>query len=362
MGRFLFSESSKNLGGQELQILLQMRMLQDAGHHAALACRADSGIAREAAARGLRWSASVFRPSGIVALRRLIREQRVDAAFCHSGHDALYMALAARLLPRRPLLIRVRTYQPGVPKAFGYNVLSDRTLVPSEHMRRRVLANPAIRPERIAVLRPVLPLAEIRAQARLPLPDALAAAVRGRKPLIVHAAMLRPEKGHRTVLEAIAGLRGRYPGLLYVMAGAGPEEAALRRLAAELGLGEAVHFAGLVMPVYPLLALADLVIMPSLDEPLGLAQVEALALGVPVAVSDAGGLPETVEHGRTGWILPAGDVAAWSQGLARALADPLRARAMAEGGRGFVEATFAPERFLEALQLQLEHARRQRGV
>jgi glycosyltransferase involved in cell wall biosynthesis len=362
MSRFLFSESSNNLGGQELQILLQMATLLSAGHHAVLACRRGSGIAREAAARGMQSRDSVFRLPGIPALRGLLLDERIEAAFCHSGHDALYVALAARLVRKRPLLIRVRTYQPGVPKAFGYNVLADRTLVHSEHMRRRLLANPAIRPGRIALLRPILPLAEIRAQAKLPLPEGLAGVLQGRKPVIVHAAMLRPEKGHRTLLDAIAGLRGRYPGLVYVIAGAGPEEAALRERARELGLGQAVHFAGLVMPVYPLLARADLVIMPSLDEPLGLAQVEALALGVPVAVSDAGGLPETVEHGRTGWVLPAGDVEAWEEGLAEALADPARARAMAERGRRYVEATFAPERFLAALQPQLEHARRSRDV
>jgi glycosyltransferase involved in cell wall biosynthesis len=264
--------------------------------------------------------------------------------------------VAARLLRPRPLLIRARTYQPGLPKAFSYNRLVDRTLVNSEHLRRRILANPEIQPERIAVLRPIVPLRDLRAEARLPLHEDLAAALSGSGPVIVQAAMLRPEKGHRTALEAIAGLRSHFPALRYVIAGSGPEEAALRQQAAALQLEGLVHFAGLVVPVAPLLARADLVIMPSLDEPLGLAQVEALALGVPVAVSDVGGLPETVTHGDTGWILRAGDVSAWRDGMVDALADPVRARAMAQRGRSFVEATFAPQAHLAALRAELAKA------
>ncbi|GAB4169465.1 MAG: hypothetical protein Fur0032_08000 [Terrimicrobiaceae bacterium] len=77
-------------------------------------------------------------------------------------------------------------------------------------------------------------------------------------------------------------------------------------------------FSGLTLPLAPLLARADLVIMPSLDKPLGLAYLEALALGIPVAVSNAGGLPETVEHGRTEWILPSNDADTRVDGLVEA--------------------------------------------
>lgn len=361
MSKFLFCESSSNLGGQELQILLQMAALRRSGRDAVLACRPSSAIAVEAAARGLEWTPIGFRNSlhlpSIVALRRLIGARHIDVALCHSGHDANNLAAATALMIRRPLLIRARTYQPGRPKAYSYNRMVDRTVVPSEHLRRMILANPAIRPERIAVLRPIVPVADIRAASHLPLPAGLTAALHGGKPVIVHAAMLRPEKGHGTVLAALVELRRRYPALRYVMAGSGPEEPALREQVSRLGLEDNVVFAGFVMPVFPLLARADLVVMPSLDEPLGLAHLEALALGVPVAVSDAGGLPETVSHGETGWIWRAGDVDAWREGLEHALANPGLARALAERGRAFVETVFAPEAHLAALQAQLALAR-----
>lgn len=363
MSRLLFTESSGNIGGQELQILRQMSALRSAGREVLLACAGDSAIAREADALGLPWHAVGFRnsihPPSIVALRALMRG--AAAVLCHSGHDADNVALAARLVRRRPVLVRVRTYQPGRPKSLSYNTLVDRTVVPSEHLRRQILRNRAIRAERIAVLRPILPLAEIRAQAAGSIPESLERVLGGCGPIVVHAAMLRAEKGHLVAIDAVAALARAYPSLLYVIAGSGPQERALRRRVAELGLRAHVHFAGFVAPVYPLLARADLVIMPSLDEPLGLSQLEALALGVPVAVSDAGGLPETVSHGETGWVLKAGDTAAWRDGLAQALAAPARGRAMAAKGRAFVEAVFSPQAHLASLEAELRLATTMRG-
>lgn len=353
MSSFLFCESSPNFGGQEHQILVQMDVLQNAGHRSLLACRPSSGIAREAQRRGLPWHPVAFRnsldPFSILAVLRLLNRHQIDTAFCHSGHDSNVLAVASRLRRKRTMLIRSRTYQPGVPRAASYNRLVDRTFVPSEFLRKKILANPHIHPERIAVVRPILPLESLRREAALPLPAAIASQLNDKSRVVVQAAMLRSEKGHRLALAAMARVRQTIPNLRYVIAGSGSREKDLKNFAAKLGLGDCVIFTGLTLPVAPLLARADLVIMPSLDEPLGLAQLEALALGTPVVVSDAGGLPETVEHGRTGWVLPTNDVDAWTAGLVEALMQSDEARVRAKTGREWVEKTFSAERFLQDL-------------
>ncbi len=290
-------------------------------------------------------------------MRRLIGHHRIDVAIGHSGHDFNNLAVAARLVGGPPLILRMRTYQPGIPRAFSYNVLADRTLVPSEFLRHQILGNQQIQPSKMAVLRPLLPLDDLKADAKKPLPNTLMERLDGQGPVIAHAAMLRSEKGHRVALAAVARLVGDYPKLIYVIAGAGSKEADLRALAASLGISENVVFAGLLIPVAPLLARADVVIMPSLNEPLGLAQLEALVLGTPVAVSDAGGLPETVEAGITGWVIPAGDIEAWEQGLREILKAPTEAKARAERGRVWVEGHFSSATFLEELDRQLEIAK-----
>lgn len=330
-----------------------MAALQDAGHRCVLACKAKSRIATEATARGLTWHAVPFCNSlhlpSIVRVRGVIRRYGVDTVMCHSGHDADVAAIAARLIYRRPAIIRVRTYLAKPARPRTVNWLTDMTLVPSKFLRNQILSDPAIRADRVAVLRPLVPLQSLRADAENALPEELVEWFDQHSPIIAHVAMLRSEKGHQLALSALANLRKRYPNLGYLIAGSGKKEKSLRKQVEKLGFDGNVRFAGLVIPAAPLMARSDLVIMPSRSEPLGLSQIEALSLGVPVAVSDTGGLPETVTNGKTGWVIPSDDVKAWSRDLDTALSDPSEAKRRAEAGRAWVEKTFSPEAFCVSL-------------
>ncbi len=88
-----------------------------------------------------------------------------------------------------------------------------------------------------------------------------------------------------------------------------------------LGLGRRVRFLGFLEEVADAYAAADLVVMPSRFETFGLAVAEAMACGVPVAVSDRGALPRLVRDGETGWVVPGTEPEAWAEALARILAD-----------------------------------------
>ncbi len=348
--RILFSESSPNLGGQELQILQQMAELQRRGIAVQLLCRANSRIAQIAAERGLPMTEISFRnslhPPSIARIATIMRTWRPDAAISHSGHDANNCSVAARLIAcgsgSRPRLIRVRTYQPGLPHAWTYNRLTDLTLVPSEEIRRNLLSNPRIKPERIHVLYPGLPLERLDCEADSPLPEHIERWLAQHPgPLLVHAAMLRNEKGHAVMLEALARLVESFPTLRYLIAGEGelfqPLEASVR----DRGLTEHVLIAGLVPRIAALYRRADLVVMPSLIEPLGMSQSEALALGVPVVASRTGGIPETIEHRRTGLLVAPGDATEWIRSLRWALEHPAEMRVMANDGRDFVRSNYS---------------------
>lgn len=354
----LFTESSANVGGQELQCMQQMAAFEAAGFQAMLACRPGSRVEQVALARGLRCLPVAFRnslhPPSVLSLRRWIRAHRPRLAICHSGHDSNVLAIAARLAGgARPFILRSRTYQPGKPAAWSYNHLADATMVPSRYLRDCLLANPAIRQERVRVVYPGIDFAGIDAAAGQPLPAGVEAwLAAGEGPVLVHAAMLRGEKGHPTLLQALHLLRERGVAARYLIAGEGPEEATIRARIVELGLQDRVWLAGVVSPVAPLLARADLVVMPSGYEPLGMSQLEALGLGVPVIASDTGGIPETISHGQTGLLVPPGDAAAWAEAIASALDDYPAMRRMAEQGRREVRARFSPARNLsQVLQL-----------
>jgi glycosyltransferase involved in cell wall biosynthesis len=359
-----FSESSPNIGGQELQLLQQAQGLGAQGWTPRILCRAGSRIAQEALARGLAVEPVRFRSAldgaNLGRVIALVRRDRPAAIVCHSGHDANVCALAVHaaslfgLLQPRPRLVRMRTYQPGKAGAFGYNHLFDASFTPSAALRAQLLRNPKIRPGRIGVLYPGIDFEQVRRAAQAPLPEALAQRLaQAPGPVIVHAAMLRPEKGHAFLLEVVQALLPRFPGLLYVAAGEGVELERLREETRQRGLEPHVHFAGMLQPVAPLIRRADVLVMPSLYEPLGMSQVEALSLGVPVVVSNVGGLPETVRHGETGLLCPAPDrpgaLAAWTTALTLLIADSQAARAMAQRGREQVLAQFDPAANLAAL-------------
>lgn len=340
--RVLFSESSLNAGGQELQLLVQARGLARRGVEVRLACPARSRIAQLAPEYGVPvWPVS-FRNSlhlpSLIQIIRAISKWKPDALLCHSGHDADVCALAARLVPgARPRLVRMRTYQHGLPHAWTYNRLFDRTLVPSEALRGQLLANPRVRAERISVLRPGIDFEALEARSREPLDPELEAKLArhpGRR--LTHAAMLREEKGHLFMLEVLARLRARFADLCYVIAGEGELAAAVRDKSKALGLEAHVCFAGLVRNLPALYARSELVLMPSFYEPLGMSQIEALGLGVPVVASRVGGIPETME----GPLVPPGDAEAWTLALADALEHPAEMRAQAARSRADVRERF----------------------
>lgn len=354
MRKVLFTESSPNIGGQELQLLAQAEGLAAKGVETLLVCRPNSRIAEHATHRGIAVSHLPFRNSlhlpSIIGLYRLLRRYRPDAIIAHSGHDANTVALAARLLRRRPLLVRSRTYQPCLPNAWTYNVLFDLTLVPSRYLLRLLLRNPEIRSERIRVLYPGIDFGHTTSAAP---PTWLSQLLESGRRIVLHAAMLRPEKGHRVILAALPGLIERFPQLNYVIAGEGELAESLQREVGALGLQAHVTFAGMLGDLPSVMQHVELVVMPSTYEPLGMSQIEALGMQVPVIVSRGGGLPETVEDTQTGLLAEPEDVGDWQAKLAWALRHPEAMRNMARTGSIRVREQFSRTGNLDQLQQHL---------
>lgn len=145
---------------------------------------------------------------------------------------------------------------------------------------------------------------------------------------------LRQEKGHDVLLEAFALVRKQDPAARLRLLGDGPLRSELERRAADLGLAEGVEFAGTVDDVWTHLAEARVTVVPSLTETQGIAVLEALAAGCPVVASRVGGIPEMIEHGRNGHLVPPGEPLPLAEAMVRVRHDAqLRERYSAEGSR-----------------------------
>lgn len=148
---------------------------------------------------------------------------------------------------------------------------------------------------------------------------------------------LYPHKDHAALLRAVTRLRERHPSMRLAIAGDGPLRRVLRRQTCELSLGERVHWLGLRDDVPELLAASDAFVLPSRWEGSPNAVLEALAAAVPVTGTDVGGVRELIEDGRSGFIVPPGDVAALATAMERLMRLPAEARArMGRRGRHWV--------------------------
>ncbi|MCQ8895139.1 glycosyltransferase family 4 protein [Limnobacter humi] len=373
MTSIFFAESSKNIGGQELQLLQQAVGLKGKGYEPRILCRPGSRIAEEARKLGLPVEHIGFRnalhPPSVVQVARLLRQYRPVAVVCHSGHDSNLCAITVHALAKvgllnpRPSLIRMRTYQPRPAKAFTYNQLFDQTFTPSQALKDQLLQSSGVLPHKIGVLYPGVDFEAIRAAADADLPPALTAILNdlNRRPVIVHAAMFRLEKGHSFMLRVVKALLPQFPTLTYIAAGEGELKDAIATEAQRLGIAGHVVFPGMLNPVAPLIQRADVLVMPSSYEPLGMSQIEALGLGVPVVVSRVGGLPETVRDGITGHVCPPPHdkdaESAWVAALTKVLADPTAAQKLATEGQRAVQAQFGRNTNIESLLGQFTHDR-----
>ncbi len=146
--------------------------------------------------------------------------------------------------------------------------------------------------------------------------------------LITHVSNFREVKRVKDVIRVFARIRRGMPATL-LMIGDGPERDDAEREARELGVAADVRFLGRIDAVAPLLQQSDLFVLPTQSESFGLAALEAMACGVPVVGSRAGGLPEVIEDGVSGILEPPGSVEAMGRRALELLRDPARHHAMA---------------------------------
>jgi glycosyltransferase involved in cell wall biosynthesis len=173
----------------------------------------------------------------------------------------------------------------------------------------------------------------------------------GGRPTVVCVGHLRPEKGHDTLLRAFAIVHRQVPEARLVLAGDGPLRAATEALADQLGIASDVTFLGAVKDVWPVLAAADVFALASRSEPLGIAAIEAMAAGLPVVATAVGGLPEVVEDGVTGRLVPALDPAALAAALVQLLNSRQQRADFGERGRAAASRMHADRAAVEYFEL-----------
>ena len=165
-------------------------------------------------------------------------------------------------------------------------------------------------------------------------------------PVLVTIGRLTEQKGHRYLLQALPGLLNTWPQLCCLFVGEGELQEALQRMATELGVERACRFVGVRADIADILASADLFVLPSLSEGFPFVLLEALAMGCPVVASRVNGIPELIEEGKTGLLVPARDLQALALAIQELLNDPVAASRMGAAGRTVVREQCTADRMV----------------
>ncbi len=350
-----------NGGGAAFPMIRVIGLMRELGHHVEVVALmpqdgkagprlAQAGIACAVIGHG---RGDVLLPA--LRLVRRLRRDRPDLLWTSLTRATLYGQLAGRLLDipvvswqhsdyLKPTNLRLLRRTRG---------LSSRWVADSQAVRRFTQSALGVPAERIEVWPPFV--ADPAAPCATPWP--------GTGPIRLGSlGRLHHSKQYAVLLRAFARAReidgGLGARLELHLAGDGPEQAALEALAAQLGLGASLRFAGFVAPPAPFLASLHGYVQTSLKEGFCIAAHEAMQAALPVIATRVGELAHSVRPGETGWLCEVGDVEALAQAMLALARDPARAAEMGAKARAQILERYASARFRdvgERLLEQVEH-------
>jgi len=338
-------------GEQQTLYLLQGLGQRQIGCH--LACQPGSPMAIKAAAAGVEVIPVAMRgeadlPAGR-RLNKLIRTHHHDIVHSHTSHAHSLAFMASigcnirRLVTRRVdfTIFRNRFLRFNSIK---YRYMADYYIAISQKIKD-IMVNDGIAAERISVVHSGIDLQRFAgisgdhlwSEFKLT-PD---------EAVVINVAHLAGHKGQQFLVRAIPHVLKKIPGVRFFIIGEGDLRVELQALADSLGLKQALTFTGFRKDVGAFYQIAHLFVMSSVQEGLGTAVLDALALGKPVVATNAGGIPEIIRDGDTGRLVAAADPQALAQGIIEMLTHKDQAQRMAERGQALVQEQFCIDAMVE---------------
>jgi L-malate glycosyltransferase len=340
----LHLDTERGWRGGERQVLWLAQTLDPPRYRSIVVARPSEPLAIRASAAGIPVEPlrplSELDPFAIWSLHRMIGAHRAAIVHAHTAHAVALAAVATRGTPARVVVTRRVDFRlrDTVGSRWKYG-RADAVIAISRAVADALVASGIAR-DRIELVPSGIDLTR---HVDIAPPSVLSAlGIVPGAPLVVQVAQLVGHKDPVTFVEAVAVARRRVPNLQAVMVGDGPLRQQVNDAVERLGLQDVVHLPGYRTDADSLLAAADVVTLSSREEGLGTVLLDALALGKPVAATAGGGIPEIIEDGRSGLLVPVGDAAALGQAIAKLLVeiagDPARLTEIAAAARARAKA------------------------
>ena len=366
--RILHTESSLGWGGQEVRVFAELEWMRQHGHWVALAASPRSQIARHAQPAGINFyplrTHKALLPLEVPRLAAWIMVNKVEVVNTHSSNDGWLAGLAARLA-LKPMLIRSRHIEVDYPNRFlsglAFRTLPHHVLTTSTRIADRLMDELGVRRDRISCISTGVDMDKFRPDLRGILRDELGLAPE--VALVGMISVLRSWKGHATFLEAaVEILRAAKKPVHFAIAGDGPGREELAQKIAQSELKDRVTLLGHRRDVPQVLASLDLLVLPSYAHE-GIPQIilQAQAMSRAVVATTIGGIPEVVEDGVTGLLVPPRDADALAQKITLLLENPARREELGRAARLGIEKNHT----LDAMGIRLlnlyQETERERG-
>ena len=335
----LHVDTERGWRGGERQALWLASELDVRGHRSVVAARNGEPLSTRAVEAGLITVAcdpvSEADPRAAWRLRRVIRDWRIDVVHAHTAHAVATAALATLGLDV-PLVVSRRVdfkLRDNLGTRWKYGRAA--AIVAISRAVARVLEQSGVSPARIRVVPDGVDVHRHVAPAST---ETLASlGVKAGRPLVVQVAQLVGHKDPVNFVRAIARTKTLVPDVQALLVGDGNLRAEVEREVKSLGLEETLYLAGYRTDADQLLAAADVACLSSREEGMGSVLLDALVFGRPVAATTAGGIPEVIEHDKTGLLASPEQPAALGDAIATLLQNRSLAAGLAANGRKSAE-------------------------
>jgi glycosyltransferase involved in cell wall biosynthesis len=288
-------------------------------------------------------------PLAMLKLLGFLRRRQIDILHTHLFEPSV-IGLLAGVLARTPCRVMTRhysDYHTRIDKRWHVRLdqlctrLSHRVIAVSAHTAEHMISLEKAPPEKIRVILNGIDFDRVKVSG----PDAAARVRREFDAenawLLLIVARLHPEKGYEYLFDALPEIKRRATRpVVLLVAGRGTFEEQYRARVRDLGCENEVRFLGFRNDAADLMAAADLLVQPSVAEAFGLVLSEALYLGTPVVSTRVGGIPEIVDEGIDGVLVPPADSSALADAVVLLLEDPERRKMMSGAGREKLIARF----------------------
>jgi glycosyltransferase involved in cell wall biosynthesis len=338
-------------GGQN-QVLLTVTGLAELGHQAVLVAHA-GGELRRRAREGLRFIGfsprSEFDVQAGWQLARVLSDLQPEVVHAHDPMAVALTAMALQMKPklaRAPLVVASRRVDFHLKRhAFSkWKYRHVNVFIAASSLIARVLEQDGIAADRIEVVHDGVNVAAIDKQPRV---DAHAELwLPSGAPLVGNVAALAAHKGQRYLVGAAALVVREVPDARFLIVGEGELREAIERQIREFGLDRHVFATGFRHDALGLMKSFDIFAMSSLTEGLGSAVLEAMVCERPVVATWAGGIPEIVQDGETGLLVPPHDERALAEAILTLLRDPSLRSRLARAGRARAVNEFSVDRLV----------------